>query len=74
MASINAILVRLGIYPSPINYCPTMFWIDCTPSYMNGEGERDNPHGFYANAHPAGTIDFYKMLATWRSHQDLKGL
>jgi cation diffusion facilitator CzcD-associated flavoprotein CzcO len=58
----------------PMSRMQLKFWIDCTPSYMNGEGERDNPHGFYANAHPAGTIDFYKMLAAWRSQAELKGL
>lgn len=58
----------------PMSRMQLKFWIDCTPSYMNGEGERDNPHGFYANAHPAGTVDFYKMLAAWREQENLPGL
>jgi cyclohexanone monooxygenase len=58
----------------PMSRTQMKFWVDCTPSYMNGEGEKDNPHGFYANTHPAGTVDFYRMLAAWRAQGDLQGL
>jgi cation diffusion facilitator CzcD-associated flavoprotein CzcO len=58
----------------PMSRMQLKFWIECTPSYMNSEGERDNPHGFYANAHPAGTVDFYKMLRGWQARGDLDGL
>ncbi len=58
----------------PMSVSQRSFWVDCTPSYMNGEGERDNPHGFYANAHPAGTVEFYRMLAAWRDEGFCKGL
>ena len=50
------------------------FWLDCTPSYMNDEGASGNRHGFYANAHPAGTVDFYRMLAAWRDRNILSEL
>ncbi|WP_404478638.1 flavin-containing monooxygenase [Novosphingobium sp. BL-52-GroH] len=58
----------------PMSISQRKFWIECTPSYMNGEGEKNNPHGFYANAHPAGTVDFYRMLAEWRDEGALSGL
>jgi cyclohexanone monooxygenase len=58
----------------PLSYSQHKFWIECTPSYFNGEGSSENPHGFFANVHPAGTVGFYGMLAKWRNKGDLDGL
>jgi cation diffusion facilitator CzcD-associated flavoprotein CzcO len=58
----------------PLSYSQTQFWIECTPSYFNGEGSNENPHGFFANVHPAGAVGFYKNLAEWRAKNELSGL
>jgi cation diffusion facilitator CzcD-associated flavoprotein CzcO len=58
----------------PMSVSQRKFWVECTPSYMNDEGASNNRHGFYANAHPAGTVDFYKMLAAWRERNVLSEL
>ncbi|MDB5687592.1 MAG: monooxygenase [Rhizorhabdus sp.] len=58
----------------PLSYSQQTFWVECTPSYFNGEGSNENPHGFFANVHPAGGVAFYKMLAEWREQGDVAGL
>jgi cyclohexanone monooxygenase len=58
----------------PLSYSQQKFWVECTPSYFNGEGSNENPHGFFANVHPAGPVAFYQMLADWRARGDLCGL
>ncbi len=58
----------------PMSVSQRKFWVECTPSYMNDEGGSGNRHGFYANAHPAGTIDFYRMLSAWREKNALTEL
>ncbi len=58
----------------PMSVSQRKFWVECTPSYMNDEGASGNRHGFYANAHPAGTVDFYRMLAAWREVNTLSEL
>jgi cyclohexanone monooxygenase len=59
---------------APLSFAQLKFWVDCTPSYMNGEGNNDDPHGFFANLHPAGPVVFYQMLADWRAADTLAGL
>jgi cation diffusion facilitator CzcD-associated flavoprotein CzcO len=59
---------------APLSFSQHKFWVECTPSYMNGEGTSNDPHGFFANLHPAGAVGFYKMLADWRAKGDLQGL
>lgn len=58
----------------PLSYSQSEFWQQCTPSYFNGEGSNENPHGFFANVHPAGGVVFYGMLADWREAGELEGL
>jgi cation diffusion facilitator CzcD-associated flavoprotein CzcO len=58
----------------PLSASQTQFWRDCTPSYRNNEGDSSNPHGFFANVHPAGPIAFYQNLADWRRKNELEGL
>ncbi|MDB5713962.1 MAG: monooxygenase [Sphingomonadales bacterium] len=58
----------------PLSYSQSKFWKDCTPSYFNGEGLTENPHGFFANVHPAGPVVFYDTLEKWRANDDLAGL
>lgn len=59
---------------SPLAFSMNKFWVECTPSYFNGEGTPDDPNGFFANVHPAGTVGFYEMLRHWRETADLNGL
>ena len=59
---------------NPLAFSMNKFWVECTPSYFNGEGTPDDPNGFFANVHPAGTVGFYDMLRTWREAGDLTGL
>ena len=59
---------------APLSYAQLQFWKDCTPSYFNGEGDSDNPHGFFANVHPGGTVGFYDQLRQWREDGTLRGL
>ena len=58
----------------PLSFSQHKFWVECTPSYMNGEGTSSDPHGFFANFHPAGAIGFYRILADWRRQGGLRGL
>ncbi|MEL7028749.1 MAG: NAD(P)/FAD-dependent oxidoreductase, partial [Pseudomonadota bacterium] len=58
----------------PLTFSQHKFWVECTPSYMNGEGTSDDPNGFFANLHPAGPVAFYQMLEDWRSAGELAGL
>lgn len=50
------------------------YWVECTPSYFNGEGTSDDPNGFFANLHPAGTVGFYEAMAQWRDADLMEGL
>lgn len=59
---------------APLSISQFKFWVECTPSYMNGEGTSDDVHGFFANLHPAGTVAFYRMLADWRAENQMRGL
>lgn len=58
----------------PLSYSQQQFWLECTPSYFNGEGSSENPHGFFANVHPAGPVAFYQALADWREQGELAGM
>ncbi len=58
----------------PTSISQLKFWVDCTPSYMNGEGDNEDPNGFFANLHPAGTVGFYNKLRAWRVEGSLQGL
>lgn len=58
----------------PLSYSQMQYWVECTPSYFNGEGSNENPHGFFANVHPAGPVVFYEQLSDWRAKNDLAGL
>lgn len=69
-AAIDAYLEEV----QPMSISQLKFWIDCTPSYMNGEGDSDDPNGFFANLHPAGTVGFYNKLREWRAEGSLQGL
>lgn len=59
---------------SPMTFSEQKFWIECTPSYFNDEGEKGNRDGFFANLHPAGTVGFYEKLRLWREEGKLAGL
>ena len=59
---------------SPLAISQLEFWVDCTPGYFNGEGDHDDPNGFFANLHPAGTVVFYDQLRAWRAEGNLRGL
>ncbi|MBQ73531.1 MAG: monooxygenase [Gammaproteobacteria bacterium] len=50
------------------------FYSECTPGYYNGEGTSGNSGGFFSNMYGGGSIRFFKLLESWRSDGDLKGL
>lgn len=50
------------------------FWGECTPGYYNSEGAQTNRHGFQAENHGAGPIEFFKGLEAWRANGRMDGL
>ncbi|HCB05110.1 MAG TPA: amidohydrolase family protein [Nocardioides sp.] len=43
------------------------FWDQCIPSRLNNQGNVDNPHGRTAGRFPGSAIDFWELMADWRS-------
>mgnify|MGYP000166729861 FL=1 len=50
------------------------FFLDCTPSYLSSEGDKDNPHGMLASNFGGKPTDFFDMLSAWRSTGRLEGV
>jgi cation diffusion facilitator CzcD-associated flavoprotein CzcO len=50
------------------------FFEDCTPSYLNAEGELDNPDSLIRAGYAAGPVEFFTMWEEWRSTGRLEGL
>jgi cation diffusion facilitator CzcD-associated flavoprotein CzcO len=50
------------------------FLRECTPSYLNGEGDPDDENRFVAGRFPGGPLGFFAILAAWREAGDLAGL
>ena len=50
------------------------FFLDCTPSYLSSEGDKENPHGMLATNFGGKPTDFFDMLSSWRSTGQLDGV
>ncbi|OMC40287.1 monooxygenase [Mycobacterium sp. GA-1841] len=53
---------------------PKAFYADCTPSYLSSEGDKDNPHGMLSTNFGGKPVEFFDMLAKWRSTDQLEGV
>ncbi|OMC06040.1 monooxygenase [Mycobacterium sp. NS-7484] len=53
---------------------PKAFYADCTPSYLSSEGDKDNPHGMLSTNFGGKPVEFFDMLAKWRSTGQLEGV
>ncbi|HWC82311.1 MAG TPA: NAD(P)/FAD-dependent oxidoreductase [Pseudonocardiaceae bacterium] len=50
------------------------FFRDCTPSYLDTEGDHDNPDSLLSAGYGAGPVQFFELLAKWRAAGDLEGV
>ena len=50
------------------------FQAECTPGYYNNEGAAGNGNGFVAGQYGGGPVEFFSMMADWRSDGGLRGL
>jgi len=52
-----------------------MFYAQCTPSYMNGEGSREaSAAAIRSIPFFGGTLEYIEILRQWRAAGDLAGL
>ena len=47
---------------------------DCTPGYYNNEGQNREPTAVQAAPYGGGSIEYFKLLETWRADGKLAGL
>ena len=59
---------------APLSISQLKFWVECTPSYMNGEGDNDNPNGFFTSGYGGGPIKFFRILEQWRESGSFDGI
>jgi len=52
----------------------SQYQTECTPGYYNGEGKAGGGEGFLEGQFPEGPVQFYNLLANWRSEGSLEGL
>ena len=50
------------------------FFRDCTPSYLNSEGEQSNPDSLIAAGYGGGPVEFFELLDDWRSTGQMDGV
>ena len=50
------------------------FFEDCTPSYLDTEGDHENPDSLLAAGYGAGPVQFFELLEKWRSTGELEGV
>ncbi|WP_284742456.1 flavin-containing monooxygenase [Amycolatopsis sp. RTGN1] len=50
------------------------FFADCTPSYLDTEGDHENPDSLLAAGYGAGPVQFFELLEKWRSTGELEGV
>ncbi|MFG1921984.1 flavin-containing monooxygenase [Cryptosporangium sp. NPDC048952] len=50
------------------------FFDDCTPSYLNTEGDRENPDSLLAAGYGAGPVAFFQLLDDWRKTGRTEGV
>lgn len=53
---------------------PKAFYAECTPSYLSSEGDKENPHGMLSTNFGGKPVEFFDMLAEWRSTGRLEGV
>jgi hypothetical protein len=60
-----------------LRYLPARaaFMLECTPSYLNGEGSRSaDPAGIRAAAFFGGPFEYIRLLRAWRDADEMAGL
>lgn len=50
------------------------FYADCTPSYLDNEGDIGNPDGLAAANYGGGPVQFFELLARWRESGEMDGV
>jgi cation diffusion facilitator CzcD-associated flavoprotein CzcO len=50
------------------------FYADCTPSYLDTEGDRSNPDSLLAAGYGGGPVAFFQLLADWRAAGTTEGV
>jgi cation diffusion facilitator CzcD-associated flavoprotein CzcO len=50
------------------------FYLECTPGFLNSEGEIRNPFGLNDAAYGPGPIAFFELLETWRNEGSERGV
>ncbi|MFC9978541.1 flavin-containing monooxygenase [Gordonia sp. NPDC127522] len=50
------------------------FFADCTPSYLDAEGNTDNPDSLLSAGYGGGPVAFFEILEKWRAAETLEGV
>ncbi|GAC70361.1 flavin-containing monooxygenase [Gordonia soli] len=50
------------------------FFADCTPSYLDSEGDTENPDSLLSAGYGGGPVAFFELLEKWRAAGDLEGV
>lgn len=50
------------------------FFADCTPSYLDAEGNTDNPDSLLSAGYGGGPVAFFEILEKWRAAATLEGV
>ncbi|MBE9373263.1 NAD(P)/FAD-dependent oxidoreductase [Saccharopolyspora sp. HNM0983] len=50
------------------------FFRDCTPSYLDTEGDHENPDSLLAAGYGGGPVEFFELLARWRATGTMDGV
>jgi cyclohexanone monooxygenase len=46
---------------------------ECTPSYLNSEGDPNDVKGLFANVYGGGLLGYFQILQDWRDARDMSG-
>lgn len=50
------------------------FFADCTPSYLDTEGDTENPNSLLSAGYGGGPVAFFEILEKWRATDSLDGV
>ncbi|MFW0786994.1 NAD(P)/FAD-dependent oxidoreductase [Gordonia sp. CPCC 206044] len=50
------------------------FFVDCTPSYLDSEGDTNNPDSLLSAGYGGGPLAFFEILEKWRATGTLDGV
>ncbi|MXP23320.1 NAD(P)-binding protein [Gordonia sp. HNM0687] len=50
------------------------FFVDCTPSYLDSEGDTNNPDSLLSAGYGGGPVAFFEILEKWRATGTLEGV